>query len=212
VSGPLRVVVYGLNGSETPTIVKLERSPILPSPATGDAANLHAVMAVCSTCHGVGGKSGGTGPPLIHQTEMGDAENLKAFLKSVQPPMPILYPGLLEDKDVEMIAAYLRTLAASTNDKLPKGEQLPTAPYVQPKSSGSPEWQAVYSVVTSPRCINCHTATNYPRQGDDRHPHIYGVIRGDVVPFETARRCCSSAARAAAATCRGRRLRPAGKR
>ena len=40
-----------------------------------------------------------------------------------------------------------------------------------PKSAeGLGAWQQVYSVLTSPRCINCHTATNHPQQGDDRHP------------------------------------------
>ena len=42
----------------------------------------------------------------------------------------------------------------------------------------------------SPRCINCPPVKSglpayatypqdYPRQGDDRHPHYYGVLRGD---------------------------------
>jgi len=43
---------------------------------------------------------------------------------------------------------------------------------------GLAAWQQVYSVLTSPRCINCHTATNYPQQGDDRHRHIANVLRG----------------------------------
>src|SRR6266850_2042588 len=46
------------------------------------------------------------------------------------------------------------------------------------RSDGLPAWQQVYSVLTSPRCINCHTATNYPQQGDDRHRHFANVIRG----------------------------------
>src|SRR6266481_9793390 len=46
------------------------------------------------------------------------------------------------------------------------------------KSDGLAAWQQVYSVLTSPRCINCHTATNYPEQGDDRHRHFANVIRG----------------------------------
>jgi hypothetical protein len=33
-------------------------------------------------------------------------------------------------------------------------------------------------VLTSPRCINCHTATYYPQQGDDRHRHFANVVRG----------------------------------
>ncbi|MFN2532999.1 MAG: hypothetical protein ABR555_17065, partial [Pyrinomonadaceae bacterium] len=39
-------------------------------------------------------------------------------------------------------------------------------------------WDQLYSVLISPRCINCHTATNYPQQGDDRHRHFANVIRG----------------------------------
>lgn len=39
-------------------------------------------------------------------------------------------------------------------------------------------WDQVYSVLISPRCINCHTATNYPQQGEDRHRHQFNVVRG----------------------------------
>src|SRR5678815_5901435 len=44
--------------------------------------------------------------------------------------------------------------------------------------AGLAAWQQVYSVLISPRCINCHTATNYPQQADDRHRHFANVIRG----------------------------------
>src|SRR5436190_4459674 len=43
---------------------------------------------------------------------------------------------------------------------------------------GLAAWDQVYSVLTHPRCINCHTATNFPEQGDDRHRHFANVIRG----------------------------------
>src|SRR5215831_7779974 len=46
------------------------------------------------------------------------------------------------------------------------------------RTDGLAAWDQVYSVLTSPRCINCHTATNYPQQGDDRHRHFANVIRG----------------------------------
>jgi hypothetical protein len=45
-------------------------------------------------------------------------------------------------------------------------------------ADGLVAWGKVYSVVTSPRCINCHTATTYPQQGDDRHRHFANVVRG----------------------------------
>ena len=31
-------------------------------------------------------------------------------------------------------------------------------------ADGLEAWEQVYSVLTHPRCINCHTATNYPQQ------------------------------------------------
>lgn len=46
------------------------------------------------------------------------------------------------------------------------------------RAQGLAAWQKVHSVLTSPRCINCHTATNYPQQGDDRHRHVANIIRG----------------------------------
>jgi hypothetical protein len=46
------------------------------------------------------------------------------------------------------------------------------------RADGLAAWQRVYSVLTHPRCINCHTATSYPQQGDDRHRHFANVVRG----------------------------------
>lgn len=34
------------------------------------------------------------------------------------------------------------------------------------------------SVFQHPRCMNCHTREEFPRQGDDRHPHPIHVSRG----------------------------------
>jgi len=47
-----------------------------------------------------------------------------------------------------------------------------------PRAEGLAAWQQVYSVLTHPRCINCHTATDYPQQGNDRHRHRFNVVRG----------------------------------
>ena len=46
------------------------------------------------------------------------------------------------------------------------------------RADGLAAWEKVYSVLISPRCINCHTATNYPQQGDDRQRHFANVVRG----------------------------------
>lgn len=65
------------------------------------------------------------------------------------------------------------------------GASPPTAQTVPQQSAGAPSrsgglaaWQQMYSVLTHPRCINCHTTTKYPQQGDDRHRHLFHVVRG----------------------------------
>jgi len=39
-------------------------------------------------------------------------------------------------------------------------------------------FERMLPVLQSPRCMNCHTRTDFPRQGDDRHRHIMNVARG----------------------------------
>lgn len=56
-------------------------------------------------------------------------------------------------------------------------DKIPTNASVT-REAGLAAWQQIYSVLTYPRCINCHTATNYPQQGDDRHRHLFNVVRG----------------------------------
>jgi hypothetical protein len=46
------------------------------------------------------------------------------------------------------------------------------------RAGGLAAWEQVYSVLTHPRCINCHTATEYPQQGDERRRHSANVVRG----------------------------------
>jgi len=56
---------------------------------------------------------------------------------------------------------------------------------------GLAAWDQIYSVLTHPRCINCHTATNYPQQGDDRHRHFANVVRGAEGKGVAALQCVS---------------------
>jgi alcohol dehydrogenase (cytochrome c) len=192
VAGPLRVVVYGLRAADSPTsVVTLDRLPA--SAAGGWTANHMLFVQACQQCHGPAG-GGGSAPPLARQSQLADPELLKRFLASVPPPMPVLYPGLLDDSDVQMLADYLRTDVF----KCGPNELQSCNPPAQPTSGGTKEWQAVYSVLTSPRCMNCHPVASklppffgvvvqdYPRQGDDRHPHYYSVVRGDTEAIETA--------------------------
>ncbi len=70
-----------------------------------------------------------------------------------------------------VLASAIALSSAGTADGKP-------APIVPRPADGLAEWKKVYSVLTSPRCLNCHTAGTYPQQGDDRHPHVPNVSRG----------------------------------
>ena len=60
-----------------------------------------------------------------------------------------------------MLSLFLATYGAVAWDAPGSGDfkKRETGP------DGLTAWQQVYSVLTSPRCLNCHTATNYPQQG-----------------------------------------------
>lgn len=73
-----------------------------------------------------------------------------------------------------MFALTLTCAALTTRRVLGNAEDQPQRSNV----AGLDAWAQVYSVLISPRCINCHTATNYPQQGDDRHRHFANVVRG----------------------------------
>ena len=40
------------------------------------------------------------------------------------------------------------------------------------------DFEAIVPVLRHPRCMNCHSKGDYPRQGDDGHAHIMNVRRG----------------------------------
>jgi hypothetical protein len=39
-------------------------------------------------------------------------------------------------------------------------------------------FEAMVPVLRHPRCMNCHSRGDFPRQGDDNHPHIMDIRRG----------------------------------
>ena len=165
VGGALKVSVYGLNAANPPKVVTAER---LPPQSTGTAANAERYFLVCGACHGDRGQ-GRTYPSLLNHPELADPDALGQFLATVPPPMPKLFPGPLDRDDLRMIADYMRVITGG-----------PT-----------PQWEKIYSVLSSPRCLNCHTMTDFPRQTDLRYAHIYGVKRGPDDKGAPTLRCTS---------------------
>jgi mono/diheme cytochrome c family protein len=47
-----------------------------------------------------------------------------------------------------------------------------------PRDNASAAFEAIVPVLRHPRCMNCHSAGDFPRQGNDSHPHTMQIRRG----------------------------------
>jgi hypothetical protein len=52
-------------------------------------------------------------------------------------------------------------------------------------------FEAIVPVLHHPRCMNCHSKGNFPRQGDDSHRHTMQILRGPEGQGTNAVRCSS---------------------
>jgi len=62
-----------------------------------------------------------------------------------------------------------------------------TAPRDDAASSAA--FHSILAVIRHPRCMNCHSKGDFPRQGDDGHPHAMNVRRGPEGLGVTAQKC-----------------------
>ncbi len=58
-----------------------------------------------------------------------------------------------------------------------------------PASDDGALFTAFVSVLRNPRCMNCHSHGDFPRQGDDGHPHAMNVQRGPDGHGVSAEKC-----------------------
>jgi hypothetical protein len=58
-----------------------------------------------------------------------------------------------------------------------------------PASRNGSLFTAFAPVLRHPRCMNCHSTGDFPRQGDDGHPHAMEVRRGAEGHGVTAEKC-----------------------
>jgi cytochrome c553 len=135
VAGPLRVVVYGLHDSGEPEGVMQPR--LQPPSSPGHAAGEAMYQVACSQCHGPAG-GGSSAPPFTRQSKLADPALLKQFLATVRPPMPRLYPGALNDDDVKLLAAYLKTDVFHCGPGEPQSCEPPAKPTTCGQRSGAP--------------------------------------------------------------------------
>jgi hypothetical protein len=63
------------------------------------------------------------------------------------------------------------------------------APSATPAGSDGALFLEFVSVLRHPRCMNCHSRGDFPRQGNDSHPHSMNVRRGPGGHGVTAEKC-----------------------
>lgn len=79
-----------------------------------------------------------------------------------------------------MGVAIAAMLAGSTGSSPARAEAASAA--------SSELFKPIADVLRHPRCMNCHPRDDRPRQGDDRHPHLQNIVRGeDNMGFTNAR-------------------------
>lgn len=82
---------------------------------------------------------------------------------------------------VATVALMMGILAVSAETAALSG-QLATAESFSRITDNAERSAAIFTelgkVLTSPRCVNCHPASDRPRQGNDSHPHQPPVERG----------------------------------
>jgi hypothetical protein len=91
-------------------------------------------------------------------------------------------------------AAVLATFSAC-------GSSVSSQPFTTERASLARQtFGQLAEVLRHPRCMNCHTSGDFPRQGDDRHRHTLNVVRGPDDRGAVALRCetCHQSANQAA--------------
>jgi hypothetical protein len=78
------------------------------------------------------------------------------------------------------IAAFLCVLLASLGTVALGRGSAPTERIARHRddAAAAAAFEALVPVLHHPRCMNCHSKGDYPRQGDDSHPHTMQVHRG----------------------------------
>lgn len=76
------------------------------------------------------------------------------------------------------ICAIAMFAALMANVPIAQAAENKASPATTKSKVSSSAFEAMMPVLRHPRCMNCHSSGDFPRQGDDSHPHIMDVRRG----------------------------------
>ncbi|MBX2796377.1 MAG: c-type cytochrome [Myxococcales bacterium] len=178
---PMSAVARGLPDAAiellAPFVQDLHPAPQPPGPRVAGGAGAYAP---CAACHGRDalGNPELQAPALLHQDPAYLERQLKAYRDGTRggrdgAPMDQVMAAQAARLGDARIATLVRHIA-SLRPPLPP----PDDPEVtRPAQEGLDAFADIYAVATHPRCLNCHPDGDAPLQGDDSHPHIYGITR-----------------------------------
>lgn len=91
---------------------------------------------------------------------------------------------------VTSLTFYSASRAAAGSDQHAKVERVyQTAP--RDDAAAAAAFESIVPVLHHPRCMNCHSRGDFPRQGDDEHRHTMNVRRGPDGDGVLALKCSS---------------------
>ncbi len=77
---------------------------------------------------------------------------------------------------IGMIVCAAKEVPAQANS--PSEASSSSATGSRDESASARAFESIVPVLRHPRCINCHSQGDFPRQSDDSHPHTMNVRRG----------------------------------
>ncbi len=70
-------------------------------------------------------------------------------------------------------------LARHNENTLSRIEEAEKAGKISSNATNQENFDKMMDVLTSERCVNCHPNDKIPKQGDDSHPHFFGITGGE---------------------------------
>jgi len=108
----LALIAIALSGCAPAVAEKTDTTAGTSTTLGGDAKiGAQLYQTNCATCHGPTGVEGAAiGPSLRNENLRMNFDSTDSWIKDPEPPMPKLYPRVLNDAEVRDLAAYVQTL------------------------------------------------------------------------------------------------------
>ncbi len=81
--------------------------------------------------------------------------------------------------------ALVSVYVSQGHEPLEKSESIALAPLDESEAA----FNKMMDVLTHQRCMNCHPSDQTPKQGEDAHPHYFGIVRANVATATNCNTC-----------------------